>query len=106
LYIPLGMTLRYAQSDRCTARKPLLSSSLTGAVGGPPLLPPATTGRELEELLARPPRQRTKLWEFGTNLHCSIIGTCLTTAELRQIFVKLGRTEAPDATAHDMHASA
>jgi hypothetical protein len=84
----------------------MLSSSLTGAVGGPSLLPPATTGRELEELLAGLPRQRTRLWEFGTNLHCSIIGTCLTTAELRQIFVKLGRTSAPDATEHDMHASA
>ncbi|MBV8336137.1 MAG: DUF2325 domain-containing protein [Alphaproteobacteria bacterium] len=86
--------------------KAFLSSSLTGAVGGPPLLPSATTARELDELLARPARQRTKLWEFGTNLHCSIIGTCLTTAELRQIFVKLGRREAPDATEHDMHASA
>ena len=85
--------------------KSLLSSSLTGAVGGPSPLPPATTGRELEELLG-PPRQRTRLWEFGTNLHCSIIGTCLTTAELRQISVKLGRREAPDATEHDMHASA
>ena len=86
--------------------KSMLSSSLTGAVGGPSLLPPATTGRELEELLAGLPRQRTRLWEFGTNLHCSIIGTCLTTAELRQISVKLGRREAPDATEHDMHASA
>src|SRR6516162_9288188 len=86
--------------------EPLLSSSPTGAAGGSPLLPPATTGRELEEMLARPPRQRVKLWEFGTHLHCSIIGTCLTTAELRQILVKLGRREAPDATEHDMHASA
>jgi len=26
---------------------------------------------------------RRKIWEFATNLHCSIIGTCLSTAELR-----------------------
>jgi hypothetical protein len=38
-------------------------------------------------------------------LHCSIIGTCLSTAELRQIFVKLGRKEATTASEHDLHAS-
>src|SRR5271155_1424711 len=88
--------------------RPLLSPALPGALGRESLLPtpPSAITRELEELLVRPPRQRTKLWEFGTNLHCSIIGTCLTTADLRQIFVKLGRREAPEATEHDMHASA
>ncbi|HVH79256.1 MAG TPA: hypothetical protein VM782_07695, partial [Stellaceae bacterium] len=86
--------------------RPLVSPALTGAVGRPPLLPARDMTRELEELLARPPRRRSKLWEFGSNLHCSIIGTCLTTAELRQIFVKLGRKEASAATEHDLHASA
>ena len=33
---------------------------------------------------------RRKIWEFDTNLHCSIIGTCLTTAELRQALGKAG----------------
>jgi hypothetical protein len=68
--------------------------------------PPRAITRELEELLARPPRQRSKLWEFGTNLHCSIIGTCLSTAELRQVLLKIGRKEATGATEHDVHASA
>lgn len=27
---------------------------------------------------------RTKIWELSSNLHCSIIGTCLTGGELRQ----------------------
>jgi DNA repair exonuclease SbcCD ATPase subunit len=83
----------------------LLTPALAGAVGRAPLLPQAIS-REMEELLARPPRQRTKLWEFGADLHCSIIGTCLTTAELRQVFLKLGRKEAASATEHDIHASA
>jgi hypothetical protein len=52
-------------------------------------IPPALIKRE-----AAP--RRTKIWEFGANLHCSIIGTCLSTAELRQILrkagVPLGRT--------------
>jgi hypothetical protein len=83
--------------------RPLLSQALAGALGREALLPPP---RELEELLARPARQRSKLWEFGTNLHCSLIGTCLSTAELRQVLTKIGRKEAVGATEHDVHASA
>ena len=33
-------------------------------------------------------RQRRKLWEFSSHLHCSIVGTCLSTAELRKIVAK------------------
>lgn len=55
----------------------------------------------------RPPvRQHTKLWEFSSNLHCSIIGTCLSTAELRQVLLKIGVREAATAGEHDVHASA
>jgi Uncharacterized protein conserved in bacteria (DUF2325) len=45
---------------------------------------------------------RTRIWEFGVNLHCSIIGTCLSTAELRHIVAK---TDAGAAAAsdHDLH---
>lgn len=31
-----------------------------------------------------PRRQRTKLWQLPASMHCSIIGTCLTTADLRR----------------------
>jgi hypothetical protein len=48
---------------------------------------------------------RRKLWDFATNLHCSIIGTCLSTAELRHILIKLGRTDATTSSEHDLHAS-
>ena len=48
---------------------------------------------------------RRKIWDFATNLHCSIIGTCLSTAELRQILSKVGRKDAPAASEHDLHAS-
>jgi hypothetical protein len=33
--------------------------------------------------------RRTRIWEFDASLHCSIIGTCLTTAELRHVLDKL-----------------
>ena len=52
---------------------------------------------------AAPPR-RTKVWEFNTHLHCSIVGTCLSTSELRQILKKLGAA-APDSTDHDLHGT-
>jgi hypothetical protein len=51
-----------------------------------------------------PPR-RARLWEFSTNLHCSIIGTCLSTAELRQLLKKIGLAP-PDSTDHDLHGAA
>jgi hypothetical protein len=50
-------------------------------------------------------QRRTKIWEFNNNLHCSIIGTCLSTGELRQTIKKLGLAP-PDATDHDLHATA
>jgi hypothetical protein len=46
---------------------------------------------------------RTRIWEFSTNLHCSIIGTCLTTAELRQVLDKLKLAGAAAASEHDLH---
>jgi hypothetical protein len=61
-------------------------------------LPPALTTRETA------PR-RTRIWEFNTNLHCSIIGTCLTTGELRSVLRKLGK--APEgSTDHELHGIA
>jgi len=49
--------------------------------------------------------RRTRIWEFGTNLHCSIIGTCLTTAELRHVLVKLKLAGAETASDHDLHSA-
>jgi hypothetical protein len=65
------------------------------------------------DLHAIPPRlvvraaapRRTKIWEFNTNLHCSIIGTCLSTGELRQVLRKLGMA-AQDHTDHELHGIA
>jgi len=49
--------------------------------------------------------KRTRLWEFNTNLHCSIVGTCLSTGELRQIVTKLGLA-TPSSTDHELHGTA
>jgi hypothetical protein len=60
--------------------------------------------RQIEELLATPTGRR-RIWDFSTHLHCSIIGTCLSTSELRHLLSKLGLKEATTASEHDVHAS-
>jgi hypothetical protein len=47
--------------------------------------------------------RRTRIWEFATNLHCSIIGTCLSTADLRHVLEKLKVNGAAAASDHDLH---
>jgi hypothetical protein len=47
--------------------------------------------------------RRTRIWEFDTNLHCSIIGTCLSTAELRHVLEKVAIKGAATASDHDAH---
>jgi uncharacterized protein DUF2325 len=48
--------------------------------------------------------RRTRIWEFGCSLHCSIIGTCLTTDELRHVLVRLKVEGANTASDHELHA--
>lgn len=55
----------------------------------------------VERPMAAPPG-RTRIWELSKHLHCSIIGTCLSTAELKQILGKTGMV-TPGATEHDLH---
>jgi hypothetical protein len=50
--------------------------------------------------------RRTRVWEFGTNLHCSIIGTCLSTTELRHVLEKVKVSGVSTATDHDLHCLA
>jgi hypothetical protein len=47
--------------------------------------------------------RRAKIWELSANLHCSIVGTCLMAGELRQFFVRLGDSDARDASDHALH---
>jgi hypothetical protein len=55
-------------------------------------------------ILAPAANIRRKIWEFDTNLHCSIIGTCLTTSELRRALGKLGCGDSAAPTEHEVHA--
>jgi hypothetical protein len=76
-------------------------------VAGASALPRSMDFRAIPPMLVRQeavPR-RTKIWEFSTNLHCSIIGTCLSTTELRQVLRKFGMA-SDSCNDHDLHAVA
>jgi hypothetical protein len=50
-----------------------------------------------------PATQRKKLWELDRYYHCSVIGTCLTLAELRQIQRRLGGVVHALNSDYDVH---
>jgi hypothetical protein len=57
--------------------------------------PPAL--REIET------KRAVRLADLHTNLHCSIVGTCLTTGELRQFVGKLDIADPKTLSEHDLH---
>ena len=50
--------------------------------------------------------RRRKTWDLEGNLHCSIIGTCLTTTDVRHLLRKLKDPEADRADEHALHVKA
>jgi hypothetical protein len=84
-----------------------VNSAMPGAVR-PARLPAwsaaAADDSELDDLLQG--TRRRKIWDLSESLHCSIIGTCLSTGELRQLLVKIGTDGAETASDHDLHGTA
>src|SRR5215831_13502444 len=56
-------------------------------------------------LIAGMQSKRRRIWEVTNSFHCSIIGTCLTTAELRQILLKVDPAAHKEAD-HELHGRA
>jgi hypothetical protein len=56
-----------------------------------------------EPFAARGPKRRTTIWEMHQSVHCSIIGTCLSSAELRRLLLKLEVEGAASADDHTLH---
>ncbi len=91
------------------ARRHGLSGTLLRPVQNPVAARPFALRQapaELAEIAEETPSGRSKIWELSPNLHCSIIGTCLATDELRQLLVKLNATDARTATDHELHGLA
>jgi hypothetical protein len=48
-------------------------------------------------------KRRTAIWDMHHSVHCSIVGTCLSNAEIRRLLIKLGVHGAESANDHDLH---
>jgi hypothetical protein len=66
-----------------------------------PAAAPILINRKQQPMLP-PVTRRTRIWELSSHFHCSIVGTCLSTAELRQVLAK-ARPAADAATEHELH---
>jgi Uncharacterized protein conserved in bacteria (DUF2325) len=73
-------------------------------VGSTPRANPCDGHMRVQTTPAAPKRRR--IWEISSNVHCSIIGTCLTTAELRQVLVKIQLAGAHTHSDHELHGQA
>jgi hypothetical protein len=99
-YIPLNITLEVTAlsnpsiSSRQT--RPFLAMTATFQPDG-----------RLDQPAAEPARiGRGHLWDLLPNLHCSVVGTCLTTGDLRKFFGKLNDRDARTASDHTLHGRA
>jgi hypothetical protein len=53
--------------------------------------------------LTLPSSRRTQICDLHSSLHCSIIGTCFTTGELRKLLLRLKVVGAEAADDHELH---
>ena len=56
-----------------------------------------------ETFATRKLQRRRKLWEIDGRLHCSIVGTCLSIAELKKINTRLNRRIRSGVEDYDLH---
>lgn len=66
----------------------------------------ARAGLSAESAQRPLPRQRLKLWQLAASMHCSVIGTCLTTGELRRAMGRVLQSDVAFISDHDLHAKA
>ena len=57
----------------------------------------------VEDVEPLPTGRRLKLWEIRHDLHCAILGTCLSYAELVKVGRKAGFVPTEEATEYDVH---
>lgn len=74
--------------------QPVFMNALSLPVVAPSPTDQSETGRNL----------RRKIWEISPTFHCSIVGTCLTASELRQVLAKLDETDLKRASDHVLHS--
>ena len=108
------MTTGGAVWPGCRARRatpscrPIACSCPSGLASAPGALPIALPRLDnLPGLRDEPDPRRKRLWELDPTLHCSIIGTCLTQGELREILRRIARSEGlaiATPSDHELHS--
>src|ERR1700686_819346 len=84
-----------------TDRRPDTRASYRGMV---PMKTRGPGGEELADEFTLPAaKRRTAIWNMHYSVHCSIVGTCLSSGELRRLLIKLGVPGAESAGDHDLH---
>jgi hypothetical protein len=94
----IGSNISYAMAIELSPPRPHPPASFARA-----FLPPS---KPLFEGDAALEKRRRRIWEITGQLHCSIIGTCLSTTELRQIFIKMQLPGVHRETDHELHVRA
>ena len=56
-----------------------------------------------DEFMQPVSKKRTAIWNMHPSVHCSIIGTCLSSGEIRRLLIKFGVYGAESASDHDLH---
>ena len=74
------------------------SAPLASVIAMPAALPARPRAPEAAASAVR----RAKIWELDGNFHCSIIGTCLSAAELKNLLAKLDQA-ALGVSDHEPH---
>lgn len=83
-----------------TTTDQLLTLLANGALAGQRSAPPIQKS-------AKPAlRQRARLWDLNASVHCSVVGTCLTTGELRRVMAKVVAADVSHLSDHDLHSRA
>src|SRR5579862_8854147 len=81
---------------------PLARQRTPGRLADAPLAP-TISDDELAAMLSAPAKRRSRIWDLSPTLHCSIVGTCLTTRELRQIAGRVTNRDLADLSEHEIH---
>lgn len=97
---------RYIQKDIANPmpnRDSILSTVLANPIQQAGEVSRLLPSRSPPPVVEEPLRQRTRIWDLHYSLYCSIIGTCLTAAELRAILFRLAAHGAQTADDHGIH---
>lgn len=80
-----------------------MSRPITELMGLAAQPPKSAAIRTSPSLTPKALKRRARIWELNSNLHCSIIGTCLSAAELRRLLLRLNVQGIETADEHEVH---